>query len=202
VALEARIRLHDITTPPEAFPKLAIRPYPSEYTFTWTARDGREVTFRPIRPEDEAMMVRFHQTLSSDTVYFRYFRIQPLDQRIQHERLTELCFIDFDRGVALVALDREPDTGEPRILAVGRIVKIHGTDDADFAIMVSDLVQHVGLGTELLRRLIQIARTERIKRLLGTILPDNRAMLRLCSKLGFVLRKPVGEDVIAEMVLQ
>jgi acetyltransferase len=202
VALEARIRLHDITTPPEAFPKLAIRPYPSEYTFTWTARDGREVTFRPIRPEDEAMMVLFHQTLSSDTVYFRYFRIQPLDQRIQHERLTELCFIDFDRGVALVALDREPDTGEPRILAVGRIVKIHGTDDADFAIMVSDLVQHVGLGTELLRRLIQIARTERIKRLLGTILPDNRAMLRLCSKLGFVLRKPVGEDVIAEMVLQ
>jgi len=201
VALDAHVRLHNINTPPEAFPKLAIRPYPSEYTYTWTSRGGREITFRPVRPEDEAMMVQFHQTLSGDTVYFRYFRIQPLDQRIQHDRLTEICFIDFDRGIAMVALDKDPGTGAQRILAVGRIVKIHGTEDADFAIMVSDMMQHQGLGKELLHRLIQIARAERIRRLLGVILPDNRAMLRLCSKLGFVLRKPIGEEVIAELVL-
>ncbi|HOK08373.1 MAG TPA: bifunctional acetate--CoA ligase family protein/GNAT family N-acetyltransferase [Candidatus Hydrogenedens sp.] len=201
VALNASILLYPIDTPIESFPKLAIRPYPNEYTFSWTSRKGNEIILRPIRPEDESLMIRFHETLSDNTVYFRYFQLQPLHVRTQHERLTEICFVDYDRSIALVAVEKNKETGENAILGVGRIVKIYGTQDAEFALMISDLFQGHGLGTEMLRRLIQIARTEGVHRLYGTILPENRAMLRVCAKLGFVLKKPTGQEFIAELIL-
>ena len=66
-------------------------------------KDGAEVLIRPIRPEDEPMMVKFHETLSERSVYLRYFHLMNLSQRIAHERLTRICFIDYDREMALVA---------------------------------------------------------------------------------------------------
>ncbi len=201
VALNASILLYPLETPVEVFPKLAIRPYSNEDTYSWTSKKGTDVLLRPIRPEDENLMIRFHETLSDNTVYFRYFQLQPLHVRTQHERLTEICFVDYDRSIALVAIEKNKTTGEQSILGVGRIVKIHGTQDAEFALMISDLYQGHGLGTEMLRRLIQISRTEGVKRLYGTILPENRAMLRVCAKLGFVLKKPTGHEVIAELLL-
>lgn len=201
VALNASISLYPIDTPIDTLPKLAIRPYPNEYTFSWTSRKGDEIILRPIRPEDETLMIRFHETLSDNTIYFRYFQLQPLHVRTQHERLTELCFIDYDRSIALIAVKKDKCTGESSILGVGRIVKIHGTKDAEFALMISDLYQGYGLGTEMLRRLIQIARAEGIQRVYGTILPENRAMLRVCAKLGFILKKPTGQEFIAELIL-
>src|SRR5439155_14885933 len=104
--------------------KSAIRPYPTRYMSKWTMKDGNEVMIRPIRPEDEPAMVRFHQTLSERTVYLRYFHLMNLEQRTQHERLTRICFIDYDREMALVAERRNPQTGEPEILAVGRMSKV------------------------------------------------------------------------------
>jgi len=201
VALNASISLYPLDTPIDTLPKLAIRPYPNEYTYSWTSRKGDEIILRPIRPEDEALMIRFHETLSDNTIYFRYFQLQPLHVRTQHERLTELCFIDYDRSIALIAVKKDKETGESSILGVGRIVKIHGTTDAEFALMISDLYQGRGLGTEMLRRLIQISRAEGIHRVYGTILPENRSMLRVCAKLGFVLKKPTGQEFIAELIL-
>ena len=90
-------------------------------------KDGGHVTIRPIRPEDEPLMVRFHETLSERSVYLRYFHLMNLEQRTTHERLTRICFIDYDREMALVAVRRNPETGESEILGVGRLMKIHGT---------------------------------------------------------------------------
>ena len=197
VALEASVRLHAPGTPMDALPRLAIRPYPVEYVMPHTLPKGMRVTFRPIRPEDETLMAEFHKTLSDESVYYRYFRVQPLEQRITHDRLSQLCFVDYDRGMGLVA----QDAGSGAILGVARYVKLHGTADADFALIVSDLCQGQGLGAELMRKLIHVARTEKIHRLVGAILPDNRPMLRLCKSLGFELKKPLGEEVIAELTI-
>ena len=196
----AQVSVHDADTKPEALPKLAIRPYPSEYVTQWTMKNGQEVTLRPIRPEDEPLMVEFHQTLSKDTVYYRFLRLLAYDQRIKHERLTRLCFLDYDRAMAIIAVHRDPQTGERRILGTTRMVRLHGTSDADFAILVGDDIQGQGLGTALLDRLAEVARAENVRRLVGTVLPDNAPMLRLCAKLGFE-RKTVGEEVIVEKVL-
>ena len=130
--------------------ELTARPYPAQYVSTWTAPDGTRVTLRPIRPADEPLMIKFHGTLSSRSVSFRYFHAMKLSTRVAHDRLTRICFIDYDREMVLVA-DRESSvTGEHEILGVGRLNKIPGTSDAEFAILVSDQFQGMGLGTELL----------------------------------------------------
>ena len=101
-------------------------------------------------------MVKFHETLSERSVYLRYFHLMNLEQRITHERLTRICFIDYDREMALVAERRNPETGESEILGVGRLTKIHGTREAEVAVLVSDNWQGRGLGKELLSRLLVV----------------------------------------------
>jgi acetyltransferase len=202
VALDAWVTLHHPGTPEHTLPRPAIRPYPSEYIAPASLKDGSKATLRPIRPEDEGSMVAFHRTLSSDTVYFRYLRLLSLDQRIRHERLTQLCFVDYDCHIGLVAVEYDEALLEERILAIARLVKIHGTRNSDFALVVSDAFQGRGLGEALLRHLVGVARAERLERVIGVIHPENTPMIRLCRKVGFTLSKPVGEEVRAEMRLE
>jgi acetyltransferase len=65
----------------------------------------------------------FHESLSEESVYLRYFRAFNLSQRVEHERLTRICFIDYDRTMALVVERPHPETGEQEIIAVGRLNK-------------------------------------------------------------------------------
>ncbi|MGK7914822.1 MAG: bifunctional acetate--CoA ligase family protein/GNAT family N-acetyltransferase, partial [Prochloraceae cyanobacterium] len=188
-ALDLRIVLHEPTLTLEALPKPAIRPYPLQSVTPWTMRDGTPVTIRPIRPEDEPLMIQFHQTLSEDSVYLRYFHMMKLSRRTAHEKLTRICFIDYNRDMALVADHKHPTTGEHQVLGVGRLSKMHGVDEAEFSLLVSDSCQRQGLGTELLRQLVEIGRDEGIKRIKAEILPINRAMQRVSEKLGFRVRR-------------
>jgi acetyltransferase len=151
------------------------------------------VTIRPIRPEDEPLMVKFHTTLSEETVYMRFFHYIQYNRRVAHERLTRLCFIDYDREMALVVERRDPATGEQAILAIGRLSKVHQTSEAEFAILVSDAWQGHGFGVELLRRLVQIGRDEKLQRIVATILSDNVAMQRVSRKIGFKLTRDGSE---------
>jgi acetyltransferase len=185
VALDARIVLHDMGVLLEQVPKPAIRPYPVQYVGDWTMRDGTRATIRPIRPEDEPLMVAFHGKLSDRSVYFRYFHLLKLNQRVAHERLTRICFIDYDREMALVADARDPASGDHQILGVGRLTKLHGTAEAEVAVLVADEFQRFGLGGELMRRVTTVARAEHVARLTGDVLAENVEMIRLCERHGF-----------------
>jgi acetyltransferase len=196
LALDGRVILHGKDVKPESLPQLAIRPYPSQYVSSWKMQDGTPVTIRPIRPEDEPLMVKFHETLSERSVYFRYFHAMRLTQRVAHERLTRICFIDYEREMALVVLRKDPITGEQEILGVGRLIKMHGSREGEFAILVSDNWHHRGLGLELLKRLLQIGREEKLTRVFGDVLLENRDMLRVCDKLGFRRRRSGDEGVV------
>jgi acetyltransferase len=188
-ALDARVVLHEPEVSEAQLPELAIRPYPQQYVAPWTLKDGSPITIRPIRPEDEPLIVQFHETLSEQSVYFRYFHLMKLSRRTAHERLTRICFIDYDREMALVADRKNPDTGEHEILGVARLSKLHGVNEAEFAMLVSDPYQHQGLGTELLGRLIEVARVENLDRVRAEIMPENTAMQRVCEKVGFKLKR-------------
>jgi acetyltransferase len=118
-----------------------------------------------------------------------------LSERVAHERLARICFVDYDREMVLV-VEHKPSGAMPQIIAVGRLTKLHGGDTAEFALVVSDGYQGQGLGTELLRRLAQIARTEGINRIIGYILPENSAMQGVCQKLGFLMVDDPEEGVI------
>jgi len=161
---------------------------PSPSFSQWTMKDGTQVVIRPIRPEDEPLMVSFHSVLSDRTVYLRYFCSLSLATRTAHERLAHICFADPERETVLVASDIDSHTGEQTILAVGRLNKLLPKNEAEMAVLVADEYQGRGLGSELLRRLIQVARGQKVDRIVAEMLRDNIIMQTVLKKLGFRLR--------------
>jgi acetyltransferase len=192
LALDARVVLHGSSVRVAQLPKPAIRPYPLQYVWESTMKDGTAITIRPIRPEDEPLMVKFHQTLSDRTVYLRYFSTLPLNRRVDHERLLRICFGDYDRELALVAEHRDAKTGEHSILGVGRLSRLRSGNEAEVAVLVSDAYQRQGLGKELLQRVVRVAREEKVSRISAEMLPDNVAMQVIIKRLGFRVA-PLGD---------
>jgi len=165
----------------------AIQARLERYVSQWTMKDGTQVTIRPIRLEDEPLMVRFHESLSDRSVHLRYFSSFSLSARTAPERLLRVCFLDYDREMVLVADRRDSSSGTHEILGVGRLTKLRGTNDAEVAVLVTDRCQNRGLGTELLRRLIHVARDEKLDCIVAEILLENLAMQTLAKRLGFRL---------------
>jgi acetyltransferase len=195
LALDARVVLHDPDE--EDLPRTAIRPYPTQYIWVEETRDGEPVTIRPIRPEDEPLMVKFHESLSPQSVYMRYFHMMGLSQRTAHERLTRICFIDYDREMALVAERTNPETGEKEIMGVARLSRRGGVpDEAEFSVLISDRFQRRGLGTLLVSKLLQVGRAEGLRRITADILFENYPMQRIARRLGFHLHRDTEEMVV------
>jgi acetyltransferase len=196
IALDARMVLFNSEMEERDLPSSAIRPYPVQHISSWIAKDGTQIEIRPIRPEDEPKMVEFHRTLSDETVHFRYFHMVDLGSRVDHDRLARMCFIDYDREMALVAEQQTPEEQKGHILGVGRLRRKHNANEAEFAIVISDAFQSVGLGTELLNRLIDIGRQEKLDRITATTLIDNYSMQRIFKNRGFDLRKQTDEGLV------
>jgi acetyltransferase len=174
---------------------------PAEYSKTCVMRDGSQVRLRPIRLQDEPMMAGFHETLSDESVHSRYFHLIGLDQRVAHERLIKVCSPDPGREMAIVAVHTN-SAGGPEILGVARMVRLDGGSDAEIAVIVSDAYHHHGLGSELVALLLDIARREKLGRLVAIILPENHSMQDILRHLGFQLRYSTEEQaVMAELCM-
>jgi acetyltransferase len=139
-------------------------------------------------------MIRFHQKLSDQTVYMRYLEKLKLDQRIAHERLARVCFIDYNREMALVALCSVE--GQEEIVGIARLTKIHGVNHAEVAILIRDDFQRRGLGHGLLQRLLRVARDEKLSRVVAYIRPDNIGMQRLAARAGMTLDRTSDPDLV------
>jgi acetyltransferase len=164
--------------------------------------DGTPVMIRPIRPEDEPLMVRFHKTLSDRSVYLRYFHPLLLTQRVAHERLARLCHIDYDREIALVAEIRDPASGDADVVGAARIDRLAGYDEARISVLISDPYQGRGLGMELLRRLVEIGKAEKLTRLTALTSCENLSMKSVLSRLGFSMPAPDDRGMVtAELAL-
>jgi acetyltransferase len=186
LALDARVVVYGSEAGEKDLPRLAIRPYPTQYSSTWTTKNGAPVTIRPILPEDEPLLAKFHTTLSDRSVYMRYLQPMMLTERVVHERLARLCHCDYDREIALVAEDNSSG-GEKRILGVGRLSKIHGADEARISVLVGDPFQGTGIGSQLIKQIVEVAKGEHMRRIAATLTPDNMVMQHIFQKLGFSL---------------
>lgn len=190
IALDARVVLHGWEISDSQLPHLAIRPYPYQYVLKTQLKNGISVTLRPIMPSDEQYMIQFHRELSENSVRQRYFEFMSLDQRIAHERLVRFCFNDYDREWAIVA---EVLQGEGKqMIGIGRLMRIPGISRAQFKLVIIDAFHYLGLGTQLLKHLLQIAVQENIDIVDGYILSENIGMIEICKKLGFTIFK--GKD--------
>ncbi len=196
MALDARVVLHGREIPASQLPRPVIRPYPSQYVMPWTLKDGTPVTLRPIRPEDEPAIVKFHQTLSDESVRLRYFHALQLGQRVAHERLIRVCFNDYDRELAIVAEYCDEKNREHQILGIGRLSKTPARPEAEIAVLVHDSSQKQGLGSQFVKMLLQIARDEKLERVKASILPDNQPMQRIFERLGFKLERRLDEAIV------
>jgi acetyltransferase len=179
---------------PMVSPNPTPRPYPTRYVSSGKTKDGTEVTIRPIRPEDETLMVKFHESLSDRTVYMRYFCSLNLSRRTAHERLAHICSCDYSSEMVLVAEGEDPNTARRSILAVGRLNKLESNREAEVALLVADPYQGLGLGTELLRRLLGIARDEGLRLLTAEMFRDNIAVQAVFKKCGFRL-SPIDHEL-------
>ncbi|HTU23640.1 MAG TPA: GNAT family N-acetyltransferase [Gemmataceae bacterium] len=191
LALDARILLCPADRKPEQCPRLAIHPYPNQYTAPFRLRDGREATVRAICPEDEPLLIALHAAHSEHTIRMRFF---SMVKTLSRDSLIRLCHIDYDREMALTAVLHE--NGEPRLLGVSRYYLHPETGAAEFAVVVSDAYQRQGLGRHLMQRLIDIARERGVGRLVGQILAENTPMLHLMQSLGFAPPVAVEDNVV------
>jgi acetyltransferase len=195
--LDARIIIDPkIPEQGETYPHLVIMPYPTKYVTQWRAKDGTEITLRPIRPEDEPIELEFIRGLSTETSRMRFFQII---KDLPHEALVRFCNIDYDREMAFIAETRE---GERKIeIAVARLILESNKTRGEFAVVVADKYQAQGLGVKLVDMLIAVAREKGVESIYGIILSENIKMIRLCEKLGFSTRRD-QENVFAELKLK
>ena len=176
IALDARVVVHGPRRDARSScPSSAIRPYPTQYVAPWKMKDGTQVTIRPIRPEDEPLMVKFHETLSERSVYLRYFQPLKLGPARRARAADPHLLHRLRPRDGAGGRDREPaPAASAKILGVGRLSKLHGTNEAEFAVLVSDEWQGQGLGTELVRRLIEVGREEKLGKIIGDVLQRQR----------------------------
>ena len=169
---------------------LVISPYPNQYE-TRTVREGiGELFIRPIRPEDAPLLVELFKSLSQQSVYFRFFG--PL-KMLSSGMLARFTQIDYDREIALVAL-LGTESNE-KMLGVARVITdIYNRKNAEFSVVVGDPWHGKGIGAELLKRCLSISKERGIENVQGIVLPENTQMLALGKKLGFTIKKIVGES--------
>ena len=186
IALDARIRVSN--TAPAGAQNFAIRPYPAALVET-VAWQGRELTLRPIRPEDEGQHLAFLARLDPADVRMRVFYSR---RSVEHSELARLTQIDYDREMAILAVAPGPD-GVEQTLGVARAVADPDNIDAEFGIIVRSDLKGTGLGAVLMHKLIGTLRDHGTQRLVATVLAENQRMLALARKLGFVKSRPGPE---------
>ena len=181
--------------PADQKPRLAIHPYPNQLTAPFRLDDGTEITVRAIRPEDEPLLIALHASHSEHTIRMRFF---SLVKTLSRDSLIRLCHLDYDREMALVAVQR--DAAGPHLLGVSRYYLDPETGAAEFAVVVGDAWQGKGLGRHLMDRLLDVARQRGVRRLVGAILQENTPMQQLAKEVGFAMH-PTPQDDVVEAVL-
>lgn len=189
--------LHPTRNRTAGTPGFLVAPRHCNLEHTVYLKEYGRIKFRPIHSEDEGRMIRFHETLSEESIYLRYFEHISLDTRTLHERLRRVC-ANTAESFAIVAEKRGTVREPAEILAVGRLTITETPDVAAFAILVSDAAQGTELPREMLKRLITLARAYGFSTLTGELLVADYDTLDLCKNFGFELHT-VPEDGIVRV---
>jgi acetyltransferase len=195
LALDARVRVS--ASAPGGATHFAIRPYPGELT-EYISWQGRELTLRAIRPEDEEQHRAFLEKLDPVDVRMRIFYSRRSIERSELARLTQ---VDYEREMAFIATETTPQ-GVEETLAVVRALSDPDNHDAEFGIVVRSDLKGGGLGERLMRKLIDTLRARGTQRLVATVLTENSRMLELAHDLGFTVEANPGDATTRSIYLR
>ncbi|HEY5139371.1 MAG TPA: GNAT family N-acetyltransferase, partial [Methylococcales bacterium] len=194
MAVDARIKAetsHQLTR----YSHMAIHPYPHELIQQYQLTNGVNITIRPIRPEDAVLEKNFHSRLSERTKYFRF--MQSL-QELTPEMIVRFTQIDYDREMAFVAVTG--DANMPSELGVGRYLMNPDGNSVEFALVVADDCQCLGIGSRLMKTLLQTAKAKGMSFFEGEVLVVNKPMLSLVKKLGFSIETIADDNEVVRVV--
>jgi acetyltransferase len=182
VALDARVVVDKTVevTDRNTYSHLAISPYPEELVKHIKLQDGTDITFRPIKPEDEPMWMEMLASCSKESIYsrFRYFF-----QWDSHEVATRYCYIDYDREMAIVAELKDGD--KKKLVGVGRLIADPDHETVEYAILITDIWQNKDLGGILTDYCFEIAKKWGLKKIVAQTTTDNKRMIAVFEKRGF-----------------
>jgi acetyltransferase len=191
LAADARIVIALRQPSADRYAHMAIYPYPTHLISTWQLADGRNITIRPIRPEDAEIEQAFVRGLSEEARYFRFmFSVQELSPTM----LLRFTQIDYSREMALIAVTFEQD--KEIELGVARFAINPEGESCEFALVIADVMQGKGLGQKLMTALMDAARAKGLKVMAGEVLKTNANMLKLMNRLGFSIEDRLDDDNI------
>jgi len=180
IAVDARFSVSRPSARAGQYDHLAISPYPRHLEQEGHLSDGTPLLIRPIRSEDAESEQKFVRELS---VQAKQFRFMGTLNELSPTMLARFTQIDYGREMALVALTEEG--GKFVQQGVARYVINSDNTSCEFAIVVSDKHQHQGIGTRLMKALLDAARYHDLKVIEGSVLSTNKNMLKLMEELGF-----------------
>ncbi len=176
----------------DADARLAVRPYPHQLEETVQLKNGEHCLFRPILPEDEPLLQQFIAQVTKEDLYYRYFN--EINE-FTHDDLANMTQIDYDREMAFVAIRQT--AGKEEILGVTRAISDPDNLDAEFAVLVRSDLKGLGMGRRLLEKLIIYTREHGLEKLNGITMPNNRGMITLARKLGFIVDIQLEDGIVS-----
>ena len=198
VALDARVVIDPARLDEDPrYSHLAIHPYPARLERIEALRDGSAMMVRPIRPEDAQIESAFVEALSEQSRYMRFFNpMRSLPPRM----LARFTQVDYERELALIALP--PGSEAARMAGVARFSPNADGASCEFAVTVADRWHQRGVGSLLMRRLIEAARASGYRSMTGSVLASNSAMRAMMNSLGFNTQPDPGDSAVVECSLE
>ena len=197
VAVDARVAIAPGDSAPQRGPwhsRMVVRPYPSEWERMVELPHGERMFVRPVRPEDEALFRAFFGRISDEDLRLRFFSTV---RHFSHEFIARLTQLDYARAIALVALGT--DTGQ--LLGVVHLLADANFEKGEYSILVRSDLKGYGIGWQLMRMMIEYARSVGLKTVEGQVLRENATMLRMCRQLGFAVRVDADDPMVMDVAL-
>ncbi len=165
--------------------------YPEELETYRTTNSGIEMLLRPVKISDEPLLKDFFYSLSDTSMYKRFLTKR---RDMPHHMLQDMfVVIDYTREMVILAIKvmEEIET----IIGIGQYGIDENNHTAEVALVVGDEYQNMGVGTELLSYLINLAKKQGLLSFTGEVLPENKAIIHLMEKFGFEIEKRFSAGV-------
>jgi RimJ/RimL family protein N-acetyltransferase len=158
--------------------------YPEALETFKTTRTGLDLLLRPVKMNDEHLLKDFFYSLSNDSMYRRFISSRT---DMHHDRLQPFVVIDYTKEMVILAVVQEEE--KETIVGMSQYLIDENTHTAEVAFVVRDDHQGKGIGAELLTYVTYLARKSGLLGFSAAVLMENRQMLQLFEKMGFIIEK-------------